>query len=42
MNMEFEKKLSIPMEVKEMYPLSAKSADIVEKRAVEIKNIFTG
>ena len=42
MNMEFEKKLSIPMEVKEMYPLSAKSASIVDKRAIEIKNIFTG
>ncbi len=42
MNMQFEKKLAIPMEVKEMYPLSANCADIVEKRQAEIKNIISG
>ena len=42
MNMDFEKKLAIPMEVKEMYPISAACAQIVEKRAAEIKKIFTG
>ena len=26
MNMEFEKKLALPMEVKEMYPLSEKQS----------------
>lgn len=42
MNMYFEKKLAIPMEVKEMYPISAQLSEIVEKRAAEIKNIFSG
>ena len=42
MNMYFEKKLAIPMEVKEMYPLDLKSQDIIDKRNVEIKDIFTG
>ncbi|MCR5636875.1 MAG: 3-deoxy-7-phosphoheptulonate synthase [Clostridiales bacterium] len=42
MNMQFEKKLAIPMEVKEMYPLSANCAEIVEKRQAEIKNIISG
>ena len=36
MNMYFEKKLAIPMEVKEMYPLDLKSQDIIDKRNVEI------
>lgn len=42
MNCDFEKKLAIPMEVKEMYPLSGKLADIVEKRASELASIFRG
>ena len=42
MNMEFERKLAIPMEVKEMYPLSGSLGQIVERRAVELKNIFSG
>ena len=42
MNMVFEKKLPIPMEAKEMYPVSAKVSEIVEKRDVEIKNVFSG
>ena len=42
MNMDFEKKLAIPMEVKEMYPISAKLSDIVEKRNVELKEILSG
>ena len=42
MNMEFERKLAIPMEVKEMYPLSGSLGQIVERRAVELKNIFAG
>ena len=36
MNMNFERKLPIPMEVKEMYPLSAKGADLVERRRIEL------
>ena len=42
MNMDFEKKLAIPMEVKEMYPISAHLAEIVDKRAAELKAIFDG
>ncbi len=42
MDMIFEKKLAIPMEVKEMYPISAAESQIVEKRAAELRRIFTG
>ncbi len=42
MNMDFERKLAIPMEVKEMIPLSARASTIVEKRNIQIKNIFEG
>ena len=42
MDMIFEKKLAIPMEVKEMYPVSAADTQIVEKRAAELRRIFTG
>ena len=42
MNMIFERKLAIPMEVKEMYPLTADLAAIFEKRDVEIKDILSG
>ncbi|MCR4755492.1 MAG: 3-deoxy-7-phosphoheptulonate synthase [Lachnospiraceae bacterium] len=42
MGMLFERKLAIPKEVKEMYPLTSKMSEVVAKRAEEIKNIFTG
>ncbi len=42
MNMIFERKLPIPQEVKAQYPLSEELAKIVDKRAEEINNIFTG
>ncbi len=42
MNMIFERKLTIPKEVKEMYPLSAETKRIVAERASEIADIFTG
>ncbi len=42
MNMLFERKLTIPMEVKEMYPLTSELQRIVALRAEEIKNIITG
>jgi len=42
MGMIFERKLPIPQEVKELYPVSYKLSQIVEKRANEIKDIFTG
>ncbi len=42
MNLVFERKLTIPMEVKEMYPLKKDMDDIVKSRAIELKNIFSG
>lgn len=42
MSMIFERKLPIPQEVKEHYPLSFDLSELVAKRATEIKDIFTG
>ena len=42
MNMDFEKKLTIPQETKEMYPLEASLAKIVAERNAEIAKIFSG
>ncbi len=42
MNLEFERKLTIPMEVKEMYPVSSEMEQTVAQRAKEIEDIFTG
>ena len=42
MNMEFIRKLPIPMEVKEMYPLTAEVAAVKAARDEEIKKVFTG
>jgi len=42
MNMDFKRKLAIPMEVKEMYPLTGNISDIKEKRDAEIRKIFLG
>lgn len=42
MNMIFERKLPIPKEIKEQNPLSETLAKIVNDRATEINDIFTG
>ncbi len=42
MNLHFERKLTIPMEVKEMYPVNKAMSDIINHRAIELKNIFSG
>lgn len=42
MNMDFERKLPIPMEVKQMYPVSEEIAEIVKKRDEELKDILSG
>ncbi|MBP9997416.1 MAG: 3-deoxy-7-phosphoheptulonate synthase [Lachnospiraceae bacterium] len=42
MNMDFERKLAIPVEVKEMIPLSARASEIVEKRNTQIREVFEG
>ena len=40
MNMNFKRKLPIPMEIKEQYPITYKLEQIKEKRDKEIKDIF--
>ncbi|MBR1497297.1 MAG: 3-deoxy-7-phosphoheptulonate synthase [Oscillospiraceae bacterium] len=42
MNMDFKRKLTIPMETKEMYPLTGAISATVEKRTAELKAIFSG
>ena len=42
MSMIFERKLPIPKDVKELYPLSTELEKIVESRAAEIRDVFTG
>lgn len=41
-NMQFVRKLPIPKEVKELYPLSKKSAEIKRNRDEEIAKVFKG
>jgi 3-deoxy-7-phosphoheptulonate synthase len=40
--MDFKRKLAIPMEVKEMYPLTGTMSMIKEERDAEIRKIFSG
>ncbi len=42
MNMEFERKLTLPSEVKEMFPLSDDMTKIIEGRRKEIEAVFEG
>lgn len=42
MNMEFRRRLPIPMETKEMYPLSAGVTETVERKTRELKQILAG
>ena len=42
MNMEFERRLAIPAEVKEQYPLTGKVSKIVEEKRAELKAVFEG
>ena len=42
MNMDFERRLAIPAEVKEQYPVTGKVSKIVEKKRNEIKAVFEG
>ena len=42
MSMDFKRKLPIPKEVKEQYPVSEAIVKTKEVRDAEIKNIFTG
>ena len=42
MSMLFDRKLALPAEVKEMYPLTSQMSRAVEERNLQIKNIFEG
>ncbi len=42
MNMEFERKLTIPMEEKEMYPVTMEISETIAKRDIELKKILDG
>lgn len=42
MSMHFDRKLPIPKEVKEQYPLAANLVELKAKRDEEIKKVFTG
>lgn len=42
MNMTFERKLTIPMEVKKMYPVTQEMSKTIETRTAELKKIFSG
>lgn len=42
MNMNFKRKLPIPMEIKEQFPLSYQNEQLKVKRDTEIKSIFEG
>ena len=41
-NMNFKRKLPIPKEIKEQYPLTAELAQVKARRDKEIANVFTG
>ena len=40
MNMDFERKLAIPMEVKEMYPITMEISTRIKERSLELKKIM--
>ncbi len=42
MNVEFERKLPIPMEVKELYPVGRDVRALIDGRRAEIADVFTG
>lgn len=42
MNMEFIRKLPIPMNIKQQFPITAETAEIIAKRNQEIADCFTG
>ena len=41
-NMEFKRKLPVPKEIKELYPVSPELIGIKRDRDREIRDIFTG
>ena len=41
-NMTFERKVALPIEIKELYPMDAKCTRIFEERDLEIKKVLSG
>lgn len=42
MNMTFKKQLAVPMEIKEMYPLTGKMGDVIDERRAQIVSVLEG
>ena len=42
MNMDFERQLAVPMEVKEMFPITGKMGKVIGERRAEIQSVFEG
>lgn len=42
MNMDFERKIAVPAEVKEQFPVTGKVSKIVEEKRAEVKAVFEG
>ena len=42
MNMEFGRKLAIPAEIKEQYPVDGATGKVIEERRIELEEIFSG
>ena len=42
MNMDFKRKLIIPQEIKEMYPINEAFAHLREQKDKEVKDILSG
>ena len=42
MKVEFIKQLAIPAEIKEMYPLTGKMAEIVATKRAQLEAVFSG
>ena len=42
MNVDFEKKLTIPMEVKKMFPIDENMRNTIEEKRSEVKDIISG
>ena len=42
MDTKFERQIAVPMDVKEMYPLTGTMSEVVDNTVQELKNIFSG
>ena len=42
MRLNFIKKLALPAELKEMYPMTGKMGELVENRKAQMESVFSG